>query len=127
MWDKETLKTDEGSSVVAVLRQSYYLVVDLQSKAAYTGQFSCRCLPNCPLILQCIVEIHHVRLNGQDSPHHPQWSTFARRSESGMNDYVIGWKYISLFTPSMLRADSGWKSGMVEVPMNCKTYAPIVT
>ena len=33
----EALRTDACSSVVAVLRQSYYLVIDLQSKAAYSG------------------------------------------------------------------------------------------
>jgi hypothetical protein len=44
LWDKETLRTDEGSSVVSVFRQSYNLVVDLQSKAVYSDKFSCRCV-----------------------------------------------------------------------------------
>ncbi len=49
----EASRADVCMSVVAVLRQSYYLVVDLHSKAAIAAHFWCRCFPNCPLILQC--------------------------------------------------------------------------
>ncbi len=38
-------------SVVAVLRQSYYLVVDLQSKAAYSGPVLVSFYSNCLLIV----------------------------------------------------------------------------
>jgi hypothetical protein len=42
-------------SVVAVLRPSNYLVINLQSKAADSGPvLMSLCLPNCALILQCI-------------------------------------------------------------------------
>ena len=46
LWDKESLRTDEGSSVVVVFRQSYYLVVDLQSKSSIVSSFLVVVFPN---------------------------------------------------------------------------------
>jgi hypothetical protein len=62
LWDKETLRTDDGSSVVVVFRQSYYLVVDLHSKTAITVNLVSSCNANCiessPIELPVLLSIH---------------------------------------------------------------------
>ena len=52
---QEASRADACMSVVAVLRPSYYLVINLQSKVTDSGPVLVSlCLPNCALILQCI-------------------------------------------------------------------------